>query len=74
MRSILVKLLQAPVHGYRLILSPWLLKSCRYHPTCSRYMLEALEKYGPVKGLWLGARRILRCHPWSKHDFHDPVP
>lgn len=74
MRSILVKLLQAPVHGYRLILSPWLPKSCRYHPTCSRYMLEALEKYGPVKGLWLGARRILRCHPWSKHDFHDPVP
>lgn len=74
MRSILVKLLQAPVHGYRLILSPWLPKSCRYHPTCSRYMLEALEKHGPVKGLWLGARRILRCHPWSKHDFHDPVP
>ncbi len=47
--------------------------SCRFLPTCSSYMIEALEKYGPVKGLILGIRRILRCHPWHPGGY-DPVP
>ncbi|MFN3700900.1 MAG: membrane protein insertion efficiency factor YidD [Alphaproteobacteria bacterium] len=69
-----IKLLQAPVYFYRYVISPWLPKSCRYHPTCSRYMIEALEKHGAVKGLYLGIRRVLSCHPWSRRNYDDPVP
>jgi hypothetical protein len=58
---------------YQLIISPWLGKSCRYTPTCSHYGIEALKKYGPVKGLWLTIKRIARCHPWGGHGY-DPVP
>lgn len=58
---------------YQLIISPWLGKSCRYTPTCSHYGVEALKKYGPVKGLWLTIKRIARCHPWGGHGY-DPVP
>ncbi|MCD8566520.1 MAG: membrane protein insertion efficiency factor YidD [Alphaproteobacteria bacterium] len=70
----LVKLLQLPVHIYRLVISPWLPRSCRYHPTCSAYALEALEKHGAIKGSWLAIRRILRCHPWVNRPYDDPVP
>jgi len=58
---------------YQLIISPWLGNQCRYTPTCSQYGIEALRKYGPIKGLWLTAKRIARCNPWGKHG-HDPVP
>lgn len=58
---------------YQLIISPWLGKSCRFTPTCSHYGIEALKKYGPVKGLWLTIKRISRCHPWGGHGY-DPVP
>ncbi len=47
---------------------------CRYHPTCSEYMKESIEKYGVGEGVFRGVRRILRCHPWSTHAIHDPVP
>ncbi|UEG51007.1 membrane protein insertion efficiency factor YidD [Ferruginibacter lapsinanis] len=58
---------------YQLIISPWLGSKCRYTPTCSQYGIDALKKYGPVKGLWLTAKRIARCNPWGGHG-HDPVP
>ena len=55
------------------MLSPFLGKNCRFHPTCSNYMIEALKIHGLFVGLWLGMKRILRCHPWGKSGF-DPVP
>lgn len=58
---------------YQWIISPWLGSKCRYTPTCSHYGIEALKKYGPIKGLWLTIKRIARCHPWGGHGY-DPVP
>ena len=66
-------LLSLPVRGYRLFLSPWLGHSCRYQPTCSAYALEALERYGALRGGWLAARRLASCHPWGGSGY-DPVP
>lgn len=62
-----------PVKAYRLVFSPIVGFNCRYHPTCSAYALEALEKHGGVKGGWLAARRILRCHPFGDAGV-DNVP
>ncbi|SJM63329.1 Protein YidD [Gulosibacter sp. 10] len=59
--------------GYRKVISPLYGDVCRYYPTCSAYGLEAVQTYGLVRGGWLAARRILRCHPWAKPDF-DEVP
>jgi len=61
------------VRGYQIIISPLLPSSCRYTPTCSAYTHEALKKYGLFKGLWLGIKRIARCHPWGGSGY-DPVP
>jgi putative membrane protein insertion efficiency factor len=58
---------------YQLTLSPWLGTQCRYEPTCSRYAAEALERHGVVRGVWLAARRLGRCHPWGRSGY-DPVP
>jgi putative membrane protein insertion efficiency factor len=71
--SILARLLSAPIHLYRLAISPLFPNACRYRPTCSAYALEALQRHGPLKGLWLAVRRVLRCHPWGGHGY-DPVP
>lgn len=73
LRQILIWALQLPIRAYRLILSPWVGMHCRYDPTCSRYALEALETHGPLRGIWLTLRRIVRCHPWGGFG-HDPVP
>lgn len=62
-----------PVRAYRLVLSPWLGRSCRYQPTCSAYAMDALQHHGGIKGSWLAARRIARCHPWGGSGY-DPVP
>ncbi len=70
---ILVWLLLLPIRFYQVAISPHFPATCRYTPTCSQYAIEALRKYGPLKGLWLAARRILRCHPWGGHGY-DPVP
>ncbi len=69
----LVAALSLPIRVYRLALSPLIGKNCRYHPTCSAYALQALERHGPIYGSWLAIRRILRCHPWGGMG-HDPVP
>lgn len=66
-------LLILPIRFYQLSISPMLPKSCRFEPTCSAYAVEALRRHGPVKGLWLAVRRILRCHPWGGSGY-DPVP
>lgn len=66
-------ILSLPVKGYRMVFSPWVGHGCRYQPTCSAYALEALEKHGGVKGGYLAARRILRCHPLGGSGI-DNVP
>ncbi|HPC39366.1 MAG TPA: membrane protein insertion efficiency factor YidD [Spirochaetota bacterium] len=58
---------------YRTVISPVLPRSCRYYPSCSAYAIDAVKKHGPVKGSYLAARRILRCHPLHEGGF-DPVP
>lgn len=67
------RLLAALIRAYQLTLSPLLPASCRFHPSCSQYMLEAVRKYGAARGGWLGIRRLVRCHPWNPGGF-DPVP
>lgn len=66
---ILIKL----IRFYQVAISPWLGKNCRYQPTCSQYMLEALKVHGVYKGVFLGIKRILSCHPWGGSGY-DPVP
>jgi len=61
------------VRLYQLIISPWMPSSCRYHPTCSQYSIEALRKHGALKGTWLTIKRVARCHPWGGSGY-DPVP
>jgi putative membrane protein insertion efficiency factor len=61
------------VRIYQLILSPLMPPVCRFQPTCSHYMIESLKVWGPLKGTYLGVKRIMRCHPWGGHG-HDPVP
>lgn len=58
---------------YRGTLGPALGGHCRYHPTCSQYMLDAVAKHGPVVGFGRGVRRVLRCHPFSRRPYHDPA-
>lgn len=61
------------IRAYQLIISPWIGPRCRFTPTCSRYGIEALKKYGLLKGIWLTAKRLSRCHPWGGSGY-DPVP
>jgi len=59
---------------YQYFISPWLGKNCRFEPTCSKYGIEALSKHGAIKGSYLTFKRLLKCHPYSKADYYDPVP
>lgn len=69
MKKILILLIK----GYRSLISPLFPPSCRFRPTCSQYTLEAIEKFGALRGSWLGLKRILRCHPFHPGGY-DPVP
>lgn len=62
-----------PITFYQTCISPFTPPSCRFTPTCSEYARQALLKHGPLKGLWLATKRILRCHPWGGSGY-DPVP
>ena len=73
MRKLLINLLIFPIRFYRGYISPMTAPSCRFTPTCSAYAMEAIRKHGPLKGLYLAIRRILRCHPWGGSGY-DPVP
>lgn len=67
------RVLIALIRAYQRWLSPLKPPSCRYRPTCSQYALEAVMRYGAVRGLWLAARRVARCHPLARGGY-DPVP
>lgn len=64
----------ALIRFYQRHISPAFPRRCRFHPTCSQYALEAITKYGALKGGWLALRRLMRCHPFYKGDYFDPVP
>ena len=61
------------VRIYQVVISPWLGPNCRHIPTCSNYMLEAIEEWGVLRGGWMGMKRLARCHPWGTSGY-DPVP
>ncbi len=67
------RFLLALIRFYQRVISRGLPASCRFYPSCSEYTYQAVEKYGAVRGGWLGLRRISRCHPWNAGGY-DPVP
>lgn len=69
MKAVLIALIK----GYRLLLSPWWGRQCRFTPTCSEFAEEAIERHGALQGTWLAMRRVSRCHPWRAGGY-DPVP
>ncbi|MGB7373032.1 membrane protein insertion efficiency factor YidD [Pontixanthobacter sp.] len=69
MKRILIWLARGWQIGPSRVLPP----TCRYMPSCSQYAIEALTRYGAIKGGWMAFKRIMRCHPWGSHG-HDPVP
>ncbi|MEM9469008.1 MAG: membrane protein insertion efficiency factor YidD [Pseudomonadota bacterium] len=68
------KLFIGLIRFYSWFISPLMGQSCRFHPSCSCYAAQAIEKYGVLKGFYLMTKRICKCHPWHKGDFIDPVP
>jgi hypothetical protein len=73
MEKLLKQIFILPVRIYQKAISPLLPPTCRFHPSCSQYVVEAILEWGVLKGIWLGFRRIGRCHPWSEGGL-DPVP
>lgn len=71
--ALIQRLLLALITVYRYTLSPFLGQRCRFYPSCSAYAAEALTKYGALRGSWLAAKRVCRCHPFHPGG-HDPVP
>ena len=68
------KLMLAAIRFYQRNISRYTPACCRFRPTCSAYAVQAIEKYGALKGGWIAFRRLLRCHPFYKGDNYDPVP
>ncbi|MES2123470.1 MAG: membrane protein insertion efficiency factor YidD [Gemmatimonadota bacterium] len=73
MKQLPSRALALVIRGYQRFISPALPPACRFTPSCSAYTLEAVERYGALRGGWLGLRRVARCHPWNPGGF-DPVP
>ena len=73
MRPVVKPVLLASLRVYRYAISPMLGRNCRFVPSCSEYAMEAVHKYGGLKGGWLGLKRVCRCHPWHPGGV-DPVP
>jgi uncharacterized protein len=71
--DVVVRAMQAPIRAYQRFISPLLGDRCRFYPSCSQYMLESIGRHGPLRGTYLGVRRLLRCHPWNAGGF-DHVP
>ncbi|MDR0272659.1 MAG: membrane protein insertion efficiency factor YidD [Clostridiales bacterium] len=67
------KILLASLKFYKRYISPFMGQNCRFFPSCSEYMYEAVQRYGAARGFWLGIKRLLRCQPFSKGGY-DPVP
>ncbi len=65
------KLFILPIRAYQLLIAPHLPNACRYTPSCSNYAIQAINRYGILKGVVLGIWRLMRCNPWAKHG-HDP--
>ncbi len=74
MKSVLIFPLIKIIKFYQILISPYLGSNCKFSPTCSNYAIEALRKYGLIKGFYLSLIRILKCNPWSKNCGFDPVP
>jgi uncharacterized protein len=66
------KIFILPVKFYQMAISPLLGSTCRHQPSCSQYTIEAIEEWGPLRGMWMGMKRISKCHPWGTHGY-DPV-
>ncbi|MCR4626304.1 MAG: membrane protein insertion efficiency factor YidD [Treponema sp.] len=73
MRNFFIKFFCFLIRIYQIVISPLKPHCCRFYPTCSNYALEALKKYGPIKGIYLSIKRILKCNPFHKGGY-DPVP
>ena len=73
MKKLITQLLLLPIQFYQYYISPLFPSSCRFTPTCSQYAIDAIKKHGPLKGLFLAIKRILRCHLWGGSGY-DPVP
>ena len=73
LRRLVVWLLLLPIYFYKGAISPLTPPACRFTPSCSTYAIEAIRRHGPLRGLYLAIRRILRCHPWGGSGY-DPVP
>ena len=70
--SLLGRVVAALIRGYQILMA-WSTPRCRFQPTCSQYTLEAVRGHGALRGVWLGVRRVARCHPWNPGGL-DPVP
>jgi len=71
--NVIGRCMQGGIRAYQVVLSPLMGASCRFHPSCSAYAIEAIDTHGPLKGAWLALYRIVRCNPWGGAG-HDPVP